>query len=183
MTENELEYNEKDYEVRILHPSDVTSEYVNWISDANITKYSQNRYRTFTLEGQINYVQKMLDSPNHHLYGIFYKKTHIGNILAGPIDWINNVCEARVVIGYQKYWGKKILFNCSKIVYKRCFSNYSFFKICISAYSNNLSSIFAAKKLGFIKEGHKKHHRVFEDTRVDLLEYSLFLEYGEPIVK
>jgi RimJ/RimL family protein N-acetyltransferase len=176
-----LDYNEKDYEVRILKPEDVTLEYVKWISDPEINKYSQNRYRTFTLESQIKYVQEMFDSPNHCLYGIFHHKKHIGNVLLGPIDWINNVCDARVVIGYKKYWGRKILYNCSLKIYTTFFAQYPFFKICITAYSNNLPSIFAAKKLGFVKEGHKKHHRVFENTRVDLLEYSLFLEYGKKV--
>lgn len=177
----DLEYNENDYEVRILTPEDVTLEYVNWISDSEITKYSQNRYRTFTLEGQIKYVKEMFDSLDFHLYGIFHKKTHIGNILFGPIDWVNNIGEVRVVIGYKKYWGKKIMFNCFKKTLKMSFSKYPFFKICSNTYSNNLPTIFSIKKNGFIKEGHRKCHRVFEDTRVDLLEYSLFLEYGEPV--
>ncbi len=178
---SDLEYNEKDYEVRILTPEDVTIEYVNWISDPNITKYSQNRYRTFTLEGQIKYVQEMVDSSDYHLYGIFYKKTHIGNITFGPIDWINNVVEARVVIGYKKYWGKKVMFNSVKKALKTSFGEYPFFKICSNTYSNNLSAIFGIRKFGFVKEGIRKYHRVFEHTRVDLLEYSLFLEYGEPV--
>jgi RimJ/RimL family protein N-acetyltransferase len=178
-----LDYNEKDYEVRILTTKDVTPEYVKWISDPEIIKYSRNRYRTFTLEGQIKYVQEMVDSPDYHLYGIFHKKTHIGNITFGAIDWTNNIGEARVVLGYKKYWGKGIMFNCSKKVLKMSFGNYPFFKVCSNIYSNNLSTIFAVKKLGFVKEGCRKHHRVFENTRVDLLEYSLFLEYGEPVKK
>jgi RimJ/RimL family protein N-acetyltransferase len=176
-----LDYNEKDYEVRILKPEDVTSGYVKWISDPEITKYSRNRYRTFTLEGQIEYVQQMFDSPNFHLYGIFHKKTHIGNIAFGPIDWVNNIAEARVVIGYKKYWGKKVMGSCFNKVIKMSFGSYPFFKICADTYSKNLPTIFAMKKFGFTKEGHRKYHRVFEDIRVDLLEYSLFLEHGEPV--
>lgn len=183
MTKNELEYNEEDYEVRILTPEDVTLEYVKWISDPEIIKYSQNRYRTFTFSGQIKYVEEMLKSPDYHLYGIFHKKTHIGNIVFGPIDWVNSVCETRVVIGYKKYWGKKILQNCFKKVIKKSFDKYPFFKICSHTYSNNLPTIFAMRKFGFIKEGCRKYHRVFQDIRVDLLEYSIFLEYGEVVEK
>jgi RimJ/RimL family protein N-acetyltransferase len=178
---DDLYYDDKKYSVRILRPEDVTIEYVNWISDPEITKYSRNRYRTFTLEGQIEYVQQMFDSLDFHLYGIFHKKTHIGNITFGPIDWINNTGEARVVIGYKKYWGKGVMFNCFNKVLKMSFGDYPFFKVCSNTYSNNLPTIFAIKKVGFVKEGHRKRHRVFEDTRVDLLEYSLFLQYGEPV--
>jgi RimJ/RimL family protein N-acetyltransferase len=176
-----LDYNEKDYEVRILTTKDVTPEYVKWISDPEIIKYSRNRYRTFTLEGQIKYVQEMFNSPDYHLYGIFHKKTHIGNITFGAIDWTNNIGEARVVMGYKKYWGKGIMFNCFKKSLKMSFGIYPFFKVCSNTYSNNLPTIFAIKKLGYVKEGLRKYHRVFEDTRVDLLEYSLFLEYGKPV--
>ena len=178
-----LEYNENDYEVRILTPEDVTLEYVKWISDPEITKYSRNRHRIFTLEGQIKYVQEMVDSPDYHLYGIFHKKTHIGNMALDPIDWINNIAEVRVVIGYKKYWGKGIMFSCFRKSLKMSFGIYPFFKVCSNTYSNNLPTIFAIKKLGYVKEGLRKYHRVFEDTRVDLLEYSLFLEYGEPVKK
>jgi hypothetical protein len=70
-----------------------------------------------------------------------------------------------------------------KKVIKNSFDKYPFFKVCSNTYSNNLSTIFAMRKFGFIKEGHRKYHRVFQDTRVDLLEYSLFLEYGEVVEK
>ena len=176
-----LKYNEKDYEVRILTPVDVTIEYVNWISDPKIAKYSRNRYRTFTLDSQIKYVEEMVNDSDYHLYGIFHKKTHIGNITFGPIDYVNNIAEARVVIGYKKYWGKGIMFSCFKKSLKMSFGIYPFFKVCSNTYSNNLPTIFAIKKQGFVQEGCRKYHRVFEDTRVDLLEYSLFLEYGEPV--
>lgn len=176
-----LKYNENDYEVRILTPEDVTLEYVKWISDPEITKYSRNRYRSFTLDSQIKYVEEMFNSPDYHLYGIFHKKTHIGNITFGPIDYVNNIVEARVVIGYKKYWGKGIMFNCVKKSLKMSFGTYPFFKVCSNTYSNNLPTIFSIKKLGFVKEGIRKQHCVFGNSRVDLLEYSLFLEYGEPV--
>ena len=121
-----LNKNVGDYNVRILKPEDVTFDYVKWISDPEITKYSQNRFRTFTLDGQKKYVQEMLDSDCHYLYGIFHKDLHIGNILLGSIDWFNRVSDVRVVLGYKKYWGKSVMSNSCLKVFEMTFGDYPF---------------------------------------------------------
>ena len=39
-------------EIRILKPDDVSENYVDWYSNKEIVKYSDNQYRCFSLEGQ-----------------------------------------------------------------------------------------------------------------------------------
>ena len=38
------------FQLKILAVSDVTQLYVDWYKDKNVTRYSNNQYRTFTLE-------------------------------------------------------------------------------------------------------------------------------------
>jgi len=178
--DNDLKYTENgEYTIRILTPEDVTNEYVKWISDPEITRYSQNRLRTFTLEGQKKYVKDMLDSDCHYLYGLFHHQLHIGNLLFGPIDWFNKLCDVRIVIGYKKYWGKGIMYNLGTKGIENTFKDYPLFKLCITVRANNLPSIFCAKKFGFVKEGIRKSHLIFEDSRIDLIEYGVFVKYGK----
>jgi RimJ/RimL family protein N-acetyltransferase len=179
---DELQYRDDgSYSIRILTPDDVTPEYVKWISDPEITKYSYNRYRSFTLDGQKKYVEEMFNSNEHHLYGFFHNGLHIGNSLFGPIDWRHNVSDLRVVLGYKKYWGKGLISGLVPKALETSFGEYPFFKGSALALSNNLLSIFALRKLGFVKEGIKKYHWNFEGTQIHLYDYGLFLEYGKII--
>ena len=38
--------------IKILQPEDVSEDYVNWYSNKQVINYSDNQYRSFSLEGQ-----------------------------------------------------------------------------------------------------------------------------------
>ena len=72
-------------EIRILKPTDVSENYVDWFSNKEVVKYSDNQYRLFSLEGQKLYVENCLKNKEIRLFGIFVEERHIGNIV-GRVD-------------------------------------------------------------------------------------------------
>ena len=98
-------------EIRILKPDDVSENYVDWYSNKEIVKYSDNQYRCFSLEGQKLYVENCLKNNEIKLYGVFVEEIHIGNIVLNGIGSIHKRAEITYVIGEKKYWGKGITTN------------------------------------------------------------------------
>jgi RimJ/RimL family protein N-acetyltransferase len=176
--DSDLKFNDSEFSVRVLEPADVTIEYVNWFSNPDIVKYSSNRFKNFTLEGQIKYVEDMFNSETDILYGIFHKDKHIGNIFYSSIDWNHCRSEVGVLLGYKEYWGKSIMYNCGIESLKLAFGKFPIFKVIAKIYSNNLTSICLTKKVGFSKEGRLKSQYSFGNSRVDMLIYGVILEYG-----
>ena len=69
----------KDFEFTSFH--DGMENYLDWYQDENVVRYSDNQYRSFTIEGQKKYVNNCLVSKDMDLFGIFDEDIHIGNIL------------------------------------------------------------------------------------------------------
>ena len=74
--------------LRILKEQDYTNNYLRWFSDPEVVKYSQNRFKTFSKIGQLEYIRSFLEDDKKFLYGIFFKEKHIGNIELNEIDRI-----------------------------------------------------------------------------------------------
>ena len=108
--------------IKILKIKDVKKSYVKWFSDKDVVRYSKNQYKKFSIIGQKKYVKKCLKDKNLALYGIFYGKIHIGNILLKGLISDNKCGEITYVLGDKSYWGKnigsiaikKIIFICKK---------------------------------------------------------------------
>ena len=81
--------------LRILETSDFTKEYLDWFDDKDIVEFSDNQYRKFTRKSQLEYIKRLKKDDSYNLYGIFYKKKHIGNILLGPINEIHQDLNLR----------------------------------------------------------------------------------------
>ena len=75
---------EKNIKIRILKKSDYSQSYLNWFSDPDVVRFSENRKKVFSKEGQIEYIKSFENDKTKFLYGIFFKNIHIGNIEINP---------------------------------------------------------------------------------------------------
>ena len=162
-------------ELRILSDKDVTQSYVDWFSNPLVTQFSDNRYRKFTLGGQIEYVKKILKVSNQHLFGIFESKEHIGNIVLGPIDLNHRRAEITYVIGSKSHWGKGIGTYAVREIVKKARRDYDLIKVFAGCASHNEGSKKILLKNGFVLEGVRKKHLFYDGIWMDQLDYGLIL--------
>ena len=56
--------------ISILQVEQVTQSYVDWYSNEEVVRYSDNQYRKFSFDGQCSYVENCLqnDVPTCHGY-------------------------------------------------------------------------------------------------------------------
>jgi ribosomal-protein-alanine N-acetyltransferase len=94
--------------LKILQTKNVTQKYVDWFNDEDVIKFSNNQFRKFTLQGQIDYVASCLKDSNKVLYGIFDDELHVGNICLVGLKSIHRRAELTIVIGEKLYWNKGI---------------------------------------------------------------------------
>ena len=71
---------EKNIKIRILEKSDYSQSYLNWFSDPDVVRFSENRKKVFSKKGQIEYIKSFENDKTKFLYGIFFNNIHIGNI-------------------------------------------------------------------------------------------------------
>ena len=95
--------------LRRLHPTkDVGIKYQKWMNDTEVQKYTEQKHKRHSLKDIKNFIIKKNKSKNELLFGIFLKKkkSHIGNIKLGPINFTHKHAEISYFIGEKKLWGK-----------------------------------------------------------------------------
>jgi RimJ/RimL family protein N-acetyltransferase len=161
--------------IRILQKDDVKQTYVDWFSNKEVIRYSNNQYRTFTYEGQISYVNNCLNNPNIDLYGIFDKNHHIGNVSIIGLNSPHKRAEITYVIGNTDYWRKGVGHFAISSIIELAKNDYKLNKLFASLVENNLSSRRLLEKNCFVIEGKRNKHLFFNGTFYNQLDYGLLL--------
>ncbi len=163
-----------EIEVRILIPEDVTPDYVAWFDDAEVMKFSENRFGKFSLEGQRVYISEKLESKNEFLFGVFATGRHIGNVMLGPVDQNHGHSEITYMLGERDYWGQGVMSRAIAYVLEQAFREHNLVKVYAGTYENNIGSVKVLEKCGFELEGRRKNHFLHDGRRVDMLEFGCF---------
>ena len=159
--------------LRPLTPEDVTCTYVGWLNDIHVNSYLESRFIKHTKKTVKQFVELQLESCSVIFYGIWSKEgVHIGNIKIGPIDKYHLTADIGFLIGDREYWGKGIASEAIQMMCNLAFS-FGIKKITAGSYENNLGSIKALEKCGFIKEGYRKEQVIKDGARVGMYLFGL----------
>ncbi len=162
--------------LRPLSQKDIGIEYVNWMNDYQVVKYTESKFTTHTLDSIKQFVETCNNSKNDYLFGIFLKETdtHIGNIKLGNIHTLYMHADIGLIIGLKEYWGKGMATKAIRLVTDYGFNTLNLHKIFAGAYSMNVGSIKAFQKCGYNIAYIKKDEVFFENKYVDCVYLEKF---------
>ncbi len=143
-------------ELKILYPENVSKNYVDWMNNKSIVKYTEQRYYKHTEQSVKKFVDKKFKSKNNFLFGIFFHKKHIGNIKLGPIIKIRKTSDISYIIGFKKYWNKGIASISVALVTTFAFKILKLKTLRAASYLDNLGSIYVLKKNGYVFSRYSK---------------------------
>lgn len=161
--------------ISILQVEQVTKSYVDWFSNEEVVRYSDNQYKNFSFDGQCSYVEGCLQSNDVNLYGIFDETTHIGNIVISGLSSHHRKAELTYVIGETNYWGKGAAsFAIAKMI-EIGKAEFNLNKLYAGVASGNIGSRKVLEENGFVLEGTRKQHLFYCEEFFDQLDYGLML--------
>lgn len=164
----------KNILLKTLVSANVNDQYVAWLNDYEITKYTEQKYFKHTLDKVKSFVIQKYNSNNELLFGIFFNKIHIGNIKLGPVNFEHLSAEVSYFIGEKKYWGKGVASKCVEAIVNYALKELDLKKINAGYYENNIGSAKVLKKCGFVIEGEKNSEIIFEDQRIKFILVGYF---------
>lgn len=87
----------------------LTENYISWLNDQEVVKYSEQRHEKHNLDSVRKYFFEKCHSNDYFLAIEFFdnKWIHIGNI-GVSVNKPNNIADVSIIIGDKKYWGKGI---------------------------------------------------------------------------
>ena len=160
-----------------LNISDVKQEYVNWLNDYEIVKFTSQKNLKHTLDNVKNFVLEKKNSKNEFLFGIFLQNNnewkHVGNIKLGVINFIDKSAHISYFIGDKNSWGKGIATKAIEEVIKIASKKFKLKKLIAGTFETNASSIRVLEKNNFVIEKILKNKLIFENKRYDHFFYGL----------
>jgi len=161
--------------IKELEVGEVTQSYVDWFSDPQVSKYSENQYLKFTLQSQKKYVSECISNPDLALYGIFDNCLHIGNIVLKGLQSVHNRGEIGFVVGVTAYWGRGVASSAVAEIISIAKKNYKLEKLYGSVARPNIASAKVFEKNGFELEGTRKKHLLYGGSFYDQLDFGLVI--------
>jgi ribosomal-protein-alanine N-acetyltransferase len=170
---------ENHVSIRILDVSDVSQNYIDWFNNADISFFSDNQYRKFTIEGQKKYVHNCLENNNADLYGIFFDSIHIGNLLISGLSSVHKRAEVAYVIGDKNYWNLGVASYAISAIIQISINKYKLNKLFAGIAHDNIGSKKVLEKNGFTLEGIRKSHLFYNNKFYDQLDYGLLIKRNQ----
>ena len=161
--------------ISILQVEQVTQSYVDWYSNEEVVRYSDNQYKKISFDGQCSYVQSCLQNEDVNLYGIFDDTTHVGNIVISGLSSYHRKAELTYVIGETNYWGKGVASFAISNIIQIAKKEFSLNKLYAGIACGNIGSGKVLEKNGFIIEGTRKQHLFYCGDFFDQIDYGLVL--------
>jgi RimJ/RimL family protein N-acetyltransferase len=155
----------------VICPFDVrhlTQEYVDWLNDKQVVRFSEQRHKIHSLESCSVYWQSIKNSPSI-LWAIeTCNNLHIGNITA-HFDFSNSSADIGILIGNKTYWGKGYGCEAFSKVCEFLLSHSKIRKVTAGTMASNLGMRKIMMKSGMIEDGIRKRHFLLDGQEVDLI--------------
>lgn len=158
--------------LKSLVDTDVKQNYVNWLNDIDIVQYTEQKNKEHDLNTVKQYVSDQHISQNSVLFGIFFKKNHIGNIKIGNVRWEEGVSEIGYIIGEKKFWGKGIATKVLNFITIYAFNEIGINKFIAGFHKLNIASYKVLTKCGFKNENEEKNEKYLNIKNIRIMTLS-----------
>jgi RimJ/RimL family protein N-acetyltransferase len=157
-------------ELFVLHPSDVSESYVNWLNDTEINRYLESRFVTHTLESTRQFVQSCVANERTLMLGIrcrWLENRHVGNIKI-EINSYHRSGEIGILVGSKDVHGKGIATQSIRALATIAREQLGLRRLTAGCYASNRGSERAFVKAGFVVEGVRPGHFLLDGKPEDL---------------
>ena len=162
--------------LRELVENDINENYLNCFKDDTVLSFLEVDGKNLTKEKVVEYIENGLKSKEYFMYALCLKENdkHIGNVKIGPIDYKHMRSDLVTVLWDVKQWGKGLATEAIKAGNKIAFEKYNIRKLNGGIYENNIGSINAYTKAGWIVEARLRDHYILDGKFLDRVVVSCF---------
>lgn len=155
----------------------ITERYLGWLKDPEVVRYSQQRFRSHTLDTCRVYWHSFHGTPNY-FWAIERRGTvpaHIGNMNA-YVDERHGLADIGIMIGERAVWGKGYGSEAWIAVCHYLLHEAGIRKVTAGTISVNDPMLAVMSRAGMIDDSHRVRHQLWEDQEVDIIYRALFSE-------
>lgn len=160
--------------INIFDNSDITNEYIQWLNDPEVVRYSNQRFQTHTKESCKEYFKSFIGTNNLFL-SIYLNRERVSiGTMTVYVNHNHSTADIGIMIGNKKYWGRGFGKEAWNLVMSYLFFNKKIRKITAGAIDRNIAMIELMKKTGMKPDGVRVKHELFQDNEHDILYFAVF---------
>ncbi len=161
--------NKEQVFLRELTHADVNENYLNWFKNNEVTSFLEVDGNSLTNKMVTDYIDLGTKTGDYYMYAICLEEgnKHIGNLKVGPINKKHKIADLVCVIGDRNYWGKGIATIAITLGNNLAFEKFDIRKLHGQIYADNIGSIKAYCKAGWIIEGIIRDRYLVKDKGMD----------------
>ena len=162
---------DRDTESRVmlddLRAEHVGDDYLSWMNDPDVVRFTESRFRVHSLDSIRAYVEATNASSNDRIWRILHDGRHVGNVKLAGINETHRRAALSILIGDRGAWGQGVATQAIRLATAESFKNHDLFKIFAGMYAANVASIRAFEKGGYVVEATLRGHRRLDGQMVD----------------
>ncbi|MDC0586982.1 GNAT family N-acetyltransferase [Gammaproteobacteria bacterium] len=157
---------------------DISDEYVSWLNNKDLMKYSEQRHKLHTIETSKKYLASFSSTPNYFL-SIKTKKGEMIGTMTIYQDTYNKICDMGILIGSSSSRGKGYGFEAWIAAIKWVELNLKPRKITAGAVSANKSMLRLMEKSNMHDDGQRKEHYLIDGKSMDIIFMAIHFHLGK----
>ena len=150
-----INMNYKSIYLRELTHNDVNENYLSWFRNNEVTSFLEVDGNSLTAKMVKDYIDEGVRTKSYYMFAICLKADdkHIGNLKVGPINYKHKIADLVCVIGNRDFWGQGLATEAILLGNNLAFEKFDIRKLQGQIYEENIGSIKAYCKAGWIIEG------------------------------
>lgn len=154
----------------------ITSEYINWLNDSEVVRYSNQRFHQHTRETCLQYLSSFRNTDNLFLVIRMIGSGEIVGTISAYISVQHGTADMGIMIGARSWWGKGIGLDAWHTLMRYLFSSCKLRKITGGTLRCNVGMVRVMERSGMHLEAVRALQQVVEGEAQDVLFYAKFTD-------
>jgi ribosomal-protein-alanine N-acetyltransferase len=103
---NQLPLNTDLVSLRLFTRTDISEQYIGWLNDMDVVKYSNQKFITHTKESCINFFNSFENSPSLFITIEDSLNENVIGTLTIHCNYLHHTADIGILLGNKDYWGK-----------------------------------------------------------------------------
>jgi ribosomal-protein-alanine N-acetyltransferase len=164
--------------LRYFEKSDITSEYISWLNDPKVVRYSNQRFICHTEESCLRYIDSFANSPNLLICVQRKNDSMVVGTMTAYVSPHHETVDIGVMIGQRSVWGEGLGQDAWNTLLKWFIEQRRIRKVTAGAMSCNEPMIKLMKRSGMSLEAVRSKQELLDGAPHDILYYCKFGSIG-----
>jgi len=162
--------------LRPFRQEDISSEYLDWLNNPEVVRYSNQRFYRHTLESCQQYLASFHGSHNHFLAICDAQTQSVVGTLTVYHKVQHGTADIGIMIGDSAIWGQGIGLDAFQTVIDALVRSGEIRKITAGTLSVNRGMVRIMHKVGMTWEATRKNQELVDGLPVDIVYYAKFCD-------